>query len=75
MILFDLSNRSTFLAKTTQKMTIAPTPPGYCIDGQRFQVMFVSGHQKELGWHNAEYVIGWKTVMKTIMSVFETYIR
>ena len=53
----------------------APTPPGYCVDGPTMSVMFVSGHQEDLGWHNAEYVIGWKMVLKTILSVFETYTR
>ena len=33
--------------------------------------MFVSGHQSVLGWHNAEYVIGWKRVMQMILRVFE----
>ena len=48
-----------------------PTPPGYIIDAEDIAVMFVSGHQDVLGWHNAEYVIGWKTVMKIILGVFQ----
>ena len=49
----------------------APTPPGYLIDSEDIAVMFVSGHQDVLGWHNAEYVIGWKTVMRIILGVFQ----
>ena len=45
---------------------IAPTPPGYVIDTEDIAVMFVSGHQSVFGWHNAEYVIGWKRVMQMI---------
>ena len=48
-----------------------PTPPGYLIDSEDIAVMFVSGHQDVLGWHNAEYVIGWKTVMRIILGVFQ----
>lgn len=48
-----------------------PTPPGYLINAEDIAVMFVSGHQDVLGWHNAEYVIGWKTVMKIILGVFQ----
>ena len=51
----------------------APTPPGYIIEGSSTSVMFVSGFQAVLGWHNAEYVIGWKKVMKMILCIFETY--
>ena len=50
---------------------IAPTPPGYVIDTEDIAVMFVSGHQSVFGWHNAEYVIGWKRVMQMILCVFE----
>lgn len=50
----------------------APTPPGYIIEGSNTSVMFVSGYQAVLGWHNAEYVIGWKKVMKMILCIFET---
>ena len=49
----------------------APTPPGYVMDTDELAVMFVSGHQSVLGWHNAEYVIGWKRVMQMILCVFE----
>ena len=49
----------------------APTPPGYVMDTDELAVMFVSGHQSVLGWHNAEYVIGWKRVMQMILRVFE----
>ena len=48
-----------------------PTPPGYLIDSEDLAVMFVSGHQDVLGWHNAEYVIGWRTVMRIILGVFQ----
>ena len=48
-----------------------PTPPGYLINAEDIAVMFVSGHQDVLGWHNAEYVIGWKTVMRIILGVFQ----
>ena len=51
---------------------LAPTPPGYKISGPSVCVMFVSGHQAVFGWHNAEYVIGWKTVMKIILNNFES---
>ena len=51
------------------------TPPGFTIDGAGISVMFVSGRQDLFGWHNAEYVIGWKNVMKLILTVFETYHR
>ena len=50
---------------------IAPTPPGYVIETEDIAVMFVSGHQSVFGWHNAEYVIGWKKVMQMILCVFE----
>lgn len=51
---------------------LAPTPPGYKISGPSVCVMFVSGHQAVFGWHNAEYVIGWKTVMRIILNNFES---
>ena len=50
---------------------IAPTPPGFKLEGPSVSVMFVSGHQAIFGWHNAEYVIGWKSVMKIILRSFE----
>merc|ERR1712227_757603 len=49
----------------------APTPPGFIVDTPNISVMFVSGYQSVLGWHNAEYVIGWKTGMKIILGVFQ----
>ena len=33
--------------------------------------MFVSGLQSVFGWHNAEYVIGWKRVMQMILCIFK----
>ena len=54
---------------------IAPTPPGFIVDTPNISVMFVSGYQSILGWHNAEYVIGWKTIMKMILGVFEEFTR
>ena len=37
--------------------------------------MYVSGYQSEFGWHQAEYVIGWKRVMKMILCVFKDHKR
>ena len=51
----------------------APTPPGYKVSGPKVCVMFVSGHQAVFGWHNAEYVIGWKGLMRIILNNFETF--
>merc|ERR1711874_170602 len=49
---------STLLTFSQSRATMAaPTPPGYVIDTDELAVMFVSGHQSVLGWHNAEYVI------------------
>ena len=50
----------------------APTPPGYTVSGQDISVMFVSGHQKELGSHSCEQVLGWSKVTQTILAVFNS---
>ena len=47
------------------------TTPGFVIESEDIAVMFVSGHQREFGSYNAEYVIGWKRVMQMILCVFE----
>ena len=49
---------------------IVTTTPGFVIDSESVAVMFVSGHQKDFGSHNAEYVIGWKRVMQMILCTF-----
>ena len=47
-----------------------PTPPGFKIEEENITVLFVSGNQDVFGWHNAEYVIGWKALMKIILNNF-----
>ena len=50
---------------------MAPTPPGFRLEGSSVCVMFVSGHQAVFGWHNPEYVIGWTALMKIILKNFQ----
>ena len=54
---------------------IITTTPGFVIDSESVAVMFVSGHQKDFGSHNAEYVIGWKRVMQMILCTFTDHKR
>ena len=49
-----------------------PTPPGYTVSGHSISVMFVSGHQRVLGSHSAEQVLGWHLVMEHILAVFQS---
>ena len=50
---------------------MAPTPPGFRLETGSVCVMFVSGHQEIFGWHNPEYVIGWRALMKIILRNFQ----
>ena len=55
-------------------MIASPTPPGFTMESPNMSLMFISAHQVALGSHNAEYVVGWKTVMKIMIDVFESEI-
>jgi len=45
------------------------------MESPNMSLMFISAHQVGLGSHTAEYVLGWRTVMKIIIDVFENEIE
>ena len=70
LLMFTVLQILSYQSLYDQPARMAPTPPGFRLEGGSVCVMFVSGHQEIFGWHNPEYVIGWTALMKIILRNF-----